>query len=126
MYPRLALLLASLVAFTGLPLHGQRRAPAPTSLSADWTPPAIARGPAPAPTPQPFSARFSQSDHRWEGAIFGFALVGVTGALVQAGSCREPDGQAGDDCAGRALVGGLIGAAAGGAVGFLVGKGIPK
>jgi len=115
MYPRLALLLASLIAFTGLPLHGQRLTHAPRSLSADWT-----------PAPQPFSARFSQSDHRWEGAIFGVALVGVTAALLQAGSCRKSDGQAGDDCAGRVLVGGLAGAAAGGAIGFLVGKGIPK
>jgi hypothetical protein len=115
MLERIAVLTVSLVVLTGTQLPAQRLSPAPQSVIAER------------PTYQPAVALALQStDYRWEGAIFGAALTGVTVGIIRGGSCREPGGEAGSDCTSEALTGGLLGAVAGGLIGYFVGRGLPK
>jgi hypothetical protein len=115
MLKRIGVLTASLVALAGPQLQAQRLAPAPWSV--------IAKPPSYEPAR---ALAFQSTDYRWEGAIFGAALTGITVGIIQAGSCREAGGEAGSDCTSEALTGGLLGAVAGGLIGYFVGRGIPK
>ena len=106
MFTRMAVLTTTLVVL-GSNLEAQRLSPAPMITTV--------------PT-----VSFRNTDYRWEGAIFGAAVTGLTVAIIEAGSCRTPDEQGGDDCTSKTLTGGLIGAASGAVIGYLVGTAIKK
>jgi hypothetical protein len=83
-----------------------------------------------ATVPQPSSSRLHQDDYRYEGLIFGGAVLGVLGAWVGSRmSCPsplEPGATCETDRIGNAVVLGLSGAAIGGGLGYLVGRLSPK
>ena len=115
MLKRITVLTVSLVVLVGTQLQAQRLSPAPRSV--------VAKRPAYEPAR---ALALQSTDYRWEAAIFGAALTGITVGIIQAGSCREAGGEAGSDCTSEALTGGLLGAVAGGLIGYFVGRGIPK
>jgi len=69
------------------------------------------------------------SDHAWEGAKIGAAILGVGGIGLGYGQCAEGDNGHPTNfgyCAPRALIGGLVMATIGSGLGALIGSAFPK
>jgi hypothetical protein len=127
--PRTLLLigLLQLVVLGSLP--AQRASPP----FAQWTPSAEFAGPTATGLPQPDSIAESRGDYRYEGLAFGGLVFGALGAWLGsrdfAGACPlEPGTPCGGnrDNLGNGIAVGLVGAAVGGGVGYLVGRLSPK
>ena len=104
-----------------------------TSVTAQQVAEPFARWEAVVAQPPGDSLQASRGDYRFEGLAFGGLVFGALGAWLAsrdfAGACPlEP----GVDCdrneneVGRGIVGGLVGAAVGGGLGYLVGRFSPK
>lgn len=67
-------------------------------------------------------------DYRLEGVVIGGVLLGGASALLGSLACGADPAANGSprSCAGIALVGGAVGVAVGGVLGYFVGKSLPK
>lgn len=72
-------------------------------------------------------APIRSGDYRVEGAVLGGVLLGAAGVLIGAFGCADPGINGSPRSCGGAEVGaGALGFLAGAAVGYLVGRSVPK
>ena len=94
-----------------------------------WEPPVLSTA-ATTSQPTPEGKSTTLGDYRYEGLAFGglaFGALGVwMGSKISAACALEPGGPCDTNKAENAVVLGLVGAAAGGGLGYLVGRFSPK
>lgn len=68
-----------------------------------------------------------RQNHAVEGTVVGALVLGAVGALVGNQTCQNNLSTDFDNgCRDEVLIGGLVGAAAGGVLGYFIGKGMPR
>lgn len=122
-----ALVLACL---SNLVMAGSLSAQRAETRLAQWEPPVL--GPSGPGLPTPDSTALPRGDYRYEGLVFGGVVFGALGAWLGSRDFASCPTEPGAECYGnRDKVGngialGLVGAAVGGGLGYLVGRFSPK
>jgi hypothetical protein len=99
---------------------------------AQWEPPVLGLSGPGLPGPSPDSTALPRGDYRYEGLVFGGVVFGALGALLGSRDYASCPLEPGAECygnrdkLGNGIAGGLVGAAVGGGLGYLVGRFSPK
>jgi hypothetical protein len=121
--PSFRFVAVAILSITASPLHAQRLAVPFTAYRAGSSPLGTQLG---SPGVLPFPVESRAPDRRWEGFAVGGGLLGVAGALLAHGLCKQNDQANPPSCVGPTISGGLVGGLIGGVVGLFIGSSIPK
>ena len=78
------------------------------------------------PSRQSSTTAVKAKDYRWEGMAIGAGAVGIVGALIANGLCKDSDTADNGSCTGNTIGGALLGAGVGAVVGVFLGSFISK